>query len=66
MRQNQRQSVSYLTKQGKLILETQYAKHKVWDKSLTKALAEKLGLPRKKIYKWNWERRQREDRERGN
>lgn len=53
-----RQRLSY---EQARILEQEFQKQSDWSKQgILKALSRRLGLPKSKIYKWNWDRKRKE------
>ena len=41
-------------------MERDYRENANWTKSQIDRLARQLGIPYKKVYKWNWERKKKE------
>ena len=50
-----------LSLEQQLILENEFQKHTDWSKpGVLKDISKRLGLPRSKIYKWNWDRKRKD------
>ena len=50
-----------LTHEQQVLLEQEFQKQADWSKpGHLKELSKRLGLPKSKIYKWNWDRKRKE------
>ena len=50
-----------MTKDQTRVLEQFFQIDTYWDKHLVRKLAQKLDLPKAKVYKWSWDRRKNEE-----
>lgn len=53
----------YMKKREQLeILENEYKKSTQWDKQKLKSIARVTGLKESQVYKWNWDKRENEEK----
>lgn len=55
-----KKSRKVLTLEKLEMLELQFQKNPVWNNELIEWIADRLTIPRSKVYKWNWDRKKKE------
>jgi len=53
----QKRFMRRMNKEQQAVLKAEFARDYSWSNALVDKLAERLGLTRTKVYKWNWDRR---------